>query len=302
MGNPRNERQKTRPKGTISETKAWLEAFDGANGGRAFLSKEEWEKARETVIAACGQRTWMRPGGLRPFVTATCRLAQWAQAEGLETSVQTLLQRDVIEAFLAATEHQDARPFLAKLAFELNGAKVAGAGKARPKYQVPYSEAEIEALIRFAKAQSSEFRRDTLLAYIGLGAGAGIVRGEIRSVRAMDLHQHGEAWFVRVSKRCARVDERYRGLIEEAAKARPKGTLIVNQKGKNHLTRVREWAQRQQGVPRLCGWQLRATYIKGLVESPASLMEPLSFTGIEKLEALTYYVEFASPVAPCEGK
>jgi integrase len=57
----------------------------------------------------------------------------------------------------------------------------------RERAKLPYSRAEIEGYLRLAACLSTEARRMRASALICLGAGAGIVAGELREVRGTDV-------------------------------------------------------------------------------------------------------------------
>lgn len=74
----------------------------------------------------------------------------------------------------------------------------------RERAKAPYAAAEIEGYLRLAGALSTERRRMRASALICLGAGAGVIAGELRHVRGSDVVQRAGGVIVLVSGRRAR--------------------------------------------------------------------------------------------------
>jgi integrase len=75
----------------------------------------------------------------------------------------------------------------------------------RERAKAPYTPAEIEGYLRLAGAQSTRARRMHATALICLGAGAGIVAGELRRLRGSDVLERSGGVLVAVAGQRARM-------------------------------------------------------------------------------------------------
>ncbi len=146
--------------------------------------------AREVVSAAA-------PGSrarARALLFAACRLAAFAEGVGLELQ-QALVCEAMIERFVAegcptvsSATRRTLRTNLRSLARSLERyPPPVPLALARERAKAPYTVAEIDGYLRLARALSSEQRRVRASALICLGAGAGIIAGELRGVRGSDI-------------------------------------------------------------------------------------------------------------------
>ena len=90
----------------------------------------------------------------------------------------------------------------------------------RERAKQPYSPAEIDGFLRLAAAQSTRARGLRASALICLGAGAGVIAGELRHVRGSDVVERSGGVLVQVAGGRARavpVLERYHEPLLEAA-------------------------------------------------------------------------------------
>lgn len=179
--------------------------------------------ARE-VVRACVPATAARAKNL---LFAAGRLAAFAERVGLELD-GALLSEAVIERFVLAgcsglspASVRTLRTNLRALARLLERCpEPEPTPLARERAKVPYSEAEIEGYLRLARALSTERRRMRATALICLGAGAGVIAGELRHVRGSDVASRAGGVLVVVSGGRARsvpVLARYHSPLRQAA-------------------------------------------------------------------------------------
>jgi integrase len=164
--------------------------------------------AREAVAAAAPATA----ARAKALLFAASRLACFGQSVGLELSPEVLLQPSVIERFVVGGCRSASPATRRTLRTNLRGLARAlerypepvPVALARERAKRPYSPAEIDGYLRLAAAQSSERRRMRCQALVSLGAGAGIIAGELRHVRGRDVVVRAGGVLVLVSGRRAR--------------------------------------------------------------------------------------------------
>jgi integrase len=142
---------------------------------------------------------------------AASRLAAFAERAGLELD-RTLLCEAVIERLvlqgrdrLSPASVRTLRTNLRSLARSLERyPQPTPVPLVRERAKAPYSEAEIDGYLRLAACQSTKARRLRASALICLGAGAGIIAGELRHLRGSDVVERGGGVLVLVSGARAR--------------------------------------------------------------------------------------------------
>lgn len=126
----------------------------------------------------------------KALLFAAGRLAAFAESLGLELRAQELLCEAMIERLtiracrsLSPASVRTIRSNLRALARALEAhPEPAPLALPRERAKDPYCDAEIEGYLRLALAQSTVARRMRCAALICLGAGAGIVSGELRHI------------------------------------------------------------------------------------------------------------------------
>lgn len=152
------------------------------------------------------------PQRAKALLFCASRVAAFAESVGLELCAEALLSEAAIERFvlrgcagLSPATRRTLRTNLRSLARSLErhpGPLPVALPRERAK--PPYSEAEVEGYLRLAAAQSTRARRVRCQALICLGAGAGIVAGELRHVHGSDVVARAGGVLVLVSGRRGR--------------------------------------------------------------------------------------------------
>jgi len=160
--------------------------------------------AKEMVAGAAAQS----PARAKAFLFAASKLGTFAEAVGLELSADVLLHPSVIErccgpeaSAMSAPTRRTVRSNLRSLARILGPAGPAAAALPRERAKVPYSAGEVAAFLALADAQPTALRRARANALVCLGAGAGLVGGELRRVRGHDVVCRSGGVLVRVGGR-----------------------------------------------------------------------------------------------------
>ncbi len=226
--------------------------------------------ARQVVTAAA-------PGGrdrAKNLLWAAGRLAGWAIPLGLEPVPQVLLHPSVIERFTAhapglsgparRTLRTNLR-FLARAVVpHLDPADVP---LPRERARAPYTPAEIAGFLALADAQPVLPRRMRAAALVCLGAGAGLIRSDLRNVHGSDVTARSGGVIVTVrggrAPRAVPVLARYHaGLLAAAEFAGGAlltgGTDAARHNISNPLTRSLAGGT---GLPPLDTSRLRATWL-----------------------------------------
>jgi integrase len=221
------------------------------------------------------------PGGrerAKNLLWAAGRLADWAIPLGLELAPQVLLHPSVIERFtahapgLTGVTRRTLRTNLRFLARAVVPALApADAPLPREHAKAPYSRAEIDGYLALAAAQPTAARRMRTAGLICLGAGAGLIRADLRGVRGSDIICRSGGVLVQVHGRRPRavpVLARYhQPLLASAAFA---GTGLVtggtDPARRNVTTPLTRALAGGTGLPRLDTSRLRATWLAECAE------------------------------------
>ena len=177
------------------------------------------------VVAQAGPAT---PARCKALLFAAGRLAAFAEQVGLDLSSDVVLCDAVIERFVlvgcpavSPATRRTLRTNLRALARAIERyPHPVPAPLARERAKDPYSPAEIAGFLRLADAQSTHARRLRASALVCLGAGAGVIAGELRHVRGSDIVCRSGGVLVTVGgarSRAVPVLERYQQRLLEAA-------------------------------------------------------------------------------------
>jgi hypothetical protein len=230
--------------------------------------------ARDVVTAAgpAGQER------AKNLLWAAGRLADWGTGLGLDLVPGVLLHPSVIERFaahapgLTGVTRRTLRTNLRFLArCVVPQLAPADAPLPRERAKAPYSLAEIEGYLALAAAQPTAARRMRAAGLVCLGAGAGLIRADLRAVRGTDIIYRSGGVLVQVSgsrPRAVPVLARYhQPLLAAAAFA---GTGLVtggtDPARRNVTTPLTRALDGGTGLPRLDTSRLRATWLAGCAE------------------------------------
>ena len=226
--------------------------------------------ARQVVPAA-------GPGGrerAKNLLWAAAKLADYGTGLGLDAEPQVLLHPSVIERFTAHAPGLSGparRTLRTNLRFIARRAvpQLAPADTPLPRERAkaPYSPAEIAGYLALADAQPTLARRMRAAGLVCLGAGAGLIRSDLRAVRGSDVicRSGGVIVVVRGGRRprVVPVLARYHDLLLAAAEFAG-GRLVTGgtDPARRNLTTplIRSLAG-GTGLPRLDTSRLRATWL-----------------------------------------
>ena len=226
--------------------------------------------ARE-VVARAEPGTRARAKAL---LFAAGKLAVFGERVGLELDAGVLLHASVIERFIltgtdgvSPATRRTLRTNLRALARALERyPEPAPMRLARERSKAPYSDGEIAGYLALAAAQSTRSRRMRATALVCLGAGAGLIGGELRHVTGQDVVERSGGLLVLVGGRRARavpVLERFHDPLRAAAAFAGGGYLLGGSapERRNLTDTLTVGLCSDAGLPRLQAGRLRSTWL-----------------------------------------
>jgi integrase len=225
--------------------------------------------ARDVVTRTAPERT----DRAKCLLWAAGKLADYGTGLGLEPVPEVLLHPSVTERFTrCAPGLSGAARRTLRTNLRFIGRRVvprfypADAPLPRERAKAPYSPAEIAGFLALADAQPTAGRRMRAAALVCLGAGAGLIRGDLREVRGADVARRSGGVVVQVRGPRARavpVLARYQEPLLAAAAHAASGLVCGGtEPGRRNLTFPLVSAlDGGQGLPRLDTSRLRATWL-----------------------------------------
>jgi integrase len=227
------------------------------------------------VIARTGPQGRERAKNL---LWAAGRLADYAISLGLELVPEKVFHPSVIERFArcapgvsgaARRTLRTSQRFIARRV--VPQLYPADAPLPRERAKTPYTQVEIAGFLALADAQPTMERRMRAAGLVCLGAGAGLIRSDLRDVRGKDVIARSGGLIVAVPGRRARtvpVLARYHQPLLAAARFAGTGLITGGtDPGRRNLTNPLTTAlSGGSGLPRLDTSRLRATWLAGCAE------------------------------------
>ena len=230
--------------------------------------------AREVIAA-------VQPGGqerAKNLLWAAGRLADYAASLGLDLVPEVVFHPSVIERFarcapglsgVARRTLRTSQRFIARRVVpQLYPADVP---LSRERAKAPYTAAEIGGYLALADAQPTAERRMRAAGLVCLGAGAGLIRADLRDVRGSDVACRAGGVVVQVKGRRPRVVpvlSRYHGPLLAAARFAGSGLVTGGaDPGRRNLASPLITALGGgTGLPRLDTSRLRATWLREVAD------------------------------------
>jgi integrase len=238
-----------------------------------------WEPSSVSAPAAAFARDAVARAGPGRAERAKCllwaagRLADWAIPLGMDAVPGALLHPSTVERFTrSAPGLSDVARRTLRTNLKFVGRRVvphlypADAPLPRERAKRPYSPAEIDGFLALAAAQPTRERRMRASALVCLGAGAGLIRGDLRGVRGADVARRPGGVVVAVTGPRARavpVLSRYHRPLLAASRFAGDGLVCGgDDPGRRNLTsRLIAALDGGGGLPRLDTSRLRATWL-----------------------------------------
>jgi integrase len=209
---------------------------------------------------------------------AAARLADFAASLGLDMVPEVVFHPSVIERFAVAAPGltgsarrtlRTNQRFIARRV--VPALHPADAALPRERAKAPYGAAEIAGYLALADAQPTAARRARAAGLVCLGAGAGLIRGDLRQIRGSDVTARSGGVVVQVRgvrPRVVPVLARYHDPLLAAAASAGSGLVTggAETTRKNLTTRLNASLAGGAGLPRLEGSRLRATWLADCAE------------------------------------
>jgi hypothetical protein len=283
-----------------------------AAGTAAYIGR--WRPSSVSPEAAAFARQVVplaAPGGrerAKNLLWAAARLADYAIPLGLEPVPEVLLHPSVIERFarcapgLSGVARRTLRANLRFLARRVVPQLLpADVPLPRERAKAPYNAAEIAGYLAVADAQPAVTRRMRAGGLVCLGAGAGLIRSDLRAVRGTDVicRSGGVIVAVRGARpRVVPVLSRYHERLLAAARFAGAGLVCggTDPGRRNITTPLTRSLSGGAGLPRLDTSRLRATWLADIAEQLglATFMHAAGITCSQRLGDLLASLEPAS--------
>ncbi|MHB8660289.1 MAG: hypothetical protein ACYC91_20630 [Solirubrobacteraceae bacterium] len=254
-------------------TSSSVPAASAARAIAAYAPSSVSAGAAGFARAVVAQAAPATPARCKALLFAAARLAAFAEQVGLGLE-EELLQGAVIERFIlvgcpdvSPATRRTLRTNLRALARSFERyPEPAAVPLVRERSKQPYSLSEIDAYLRLAAAQGTQARRMRAGALVCLGAGAGIITGELRHVRGTDVVVRSGGVLVKVAgarSRWVPVVERYQHrLLQAAAFAGDRYVIGGRNPDRRNVTETLSAAlSTDVSLPRLQAGRLRSTWL-----------------------------------------
>jgi len=276
-------------------------ADDGGGLAAGYIAR--WRPSSVSPQAAAFARQVVPaagPGGrerAKNLLWAAAKLAEYAAGLGLEPVPEVVLHPSVIERFarcapgLSPVARRTLRTNLRFIARRVvPHLAPADLPLPRERAKAPYSAAEIAGYLALADAQPALSRRMRAAGLVCLGAGAGLIRADLRAVRGTDVicRSGGVIAAVRSARpRVVPVLARYHDRLLAAAAFAGTGLICggADPARRNITTPLTRSLAGGAGLPRLDTSRLRATWLRDCAEllGLATFMQAAGITCSQRL-------------------
>src|ERR1035441_9555312 len=274
-----------------------------------------WEPSSVSAEAAAFARDVVAKTGpagrdrAKSLLWAAGKLADYAMPLGLEAVPEVLLHPSAVERFTrCAPGLSPAARRTLRTNLRFTGRRVvpqfypADLPLPRERAKKPYSPAEISGFLALADAQPTLGRRMRATGLICLGAGAGLIRGDLRDVRGTDVSCRSGGVLVAVRGPRARavpVLSRYQDRLLAAAESAGSALICggTEKRRRNITSPLVSALDGGAGLPRLDTSRLRATWLADCGEALglATFMRAAGISCSQRLGDLVAGLEPGSP-------
>ena len=281
------------------------ETAAGLSGEAGYTSR--WQPSSVSAAAASFARTVVAAAGphsrarAKNLLWAAGKLADYGIGLGLEPVPEVLLHPSVIERFtahapgLTGVTRRTLRTSLRFIARAVVPAlHPADAPLPRERAKAPYTRAEIDGYLALADAQPTHARAMRAAGLVCLGAGAGLIRADLRAVRGTDICRRsgGVVAEVRGARpRTVPVLARYHEILLAAAQFADQNLVTGGTSPERHniTNPLARSLAGGAGLPRLDTSRLRATWLADCAQLPglATFLHAAGITCSQRLGDIT---------------
>ena len=226
----------------------------------------------------------------------------WAQAEGLELTVQTVMRFEVIDTHCRSLSERSAgtrRSHLRSLARDANPAGVPPPGVTYEHNTVkaPYPAAEMAAIRRISLTQPTAAQRRCMCAVVGLARGAGLDSQDFRHLRRRHVEDRGDdGIWVHVHDprpRLVPVRRQWEDMVRIGLDGLRPDDLVIGQSAtrRNLAAKVIEKATILGDAPKIKMSRLRTTWLADLLTDDVPLTVVMAVSGLTSARTITEILE-----------
>ncbi|MEZ5376969.1 MAG: hypothetical protein R2733_10700 [Acidimicrobiales bacterium] len=273
------------------------------------MPADEWEAIKSDVLAVVAAG---RPDSRKieqAWLSDVAGLARWAYRRGQPRTVESLLLPWVIEAYVADPGNgwsggtaRTIRSRLTQLARRALGDDAVPGYEvplAPPDPRAPFSDAEIAAVVAWARFMNTPAQRHSLLAAMACCAGAGLNANELASLRGehvVEVDGHAHIVVEGARQREIPVTDEWHEIALHAASSvgrdrfvfRPERRTVSRNTTNDFFHKMRAKAHGQ--VPLLSCQRLRATWIVGRLKAGCPVVAVADGAGIQRGGLARYLV------------
>lgn len=262
------------------------------------VDDEAWVAVRPLFLAVIGCSSARGAVAFKERCIALAAFLAWADSEGVELSVPSLMRFEVIDEYVRSLSTSGAatrRSHLRSLARDANPAGIPPVPLRYPHITVkePYSEPEMAAIRRVALTQPTPIQRRSMCAVVGLGRGAGLDSRDFRFLTGGDVDDRGgDGIWVEVRgprPRLVPVRRRWEDLVRVGLDGLGSESLVIGSSAsrRNIVAKIVEGATVLGDAPKIEAGRLRTTWLADLLASDVPLTVVMAVSGLRSARTIT---------------
>jgi hypothetical protein len=254
-----------------------------------------WPRLAPVVTEALTRSNIRGVDSFRKYLTHLGYFLAWAESEGLSVELESVVRAHTDEyartgmAGSSEKSRSDRRARLRLIADQINPGQAPDRGVpvSRPSIKPPYTDREMNQIIRVARTQPSSSQSRKLSLCVGVGAGAGLDSPDLRHLRGRDVRDRKSAGITITTTgtrpREVTVLRSYESLVRHGLTGIGSDDLLVGKKEtrRNIAARVIGEAVVMGECPRIEQSRLRSTWLASLLTEPVPLAIVLSAAGLQ---------------------
>ena len=281
-----------------------------------LMPQAHWAAIEEFVRSSVTEAQPATPYAARDLLSGFTQLVRWAWQRGYELDRRVILDRFVIEEFIAtgcpaswsSGSRGNRRSQLFRLSESLLGVE-ARTPRLLPlapsEPSEPYTLSELVAFRSWAGGQTTVAKRRSAMVLLSLCAGAGLSAEDLTGLQVRHIAMVDGCLVVNVQGRRARqtcvLAEWETELADIVASMPPDVYVFKPQRTAISKNAVSNFLIQTSGATRPNSQRLRVTWIVHHLSAATPVIVLLNAAGVSSLEALTRYVQFVPDPEPAEA-
>lgn len=269
----------------------------------ASLDDVTWATVRPMFLAVIASTEVRGSDAFTKRCIALAAFLGWADREGLESSIPTLMRFEVIDTYVRSLSSRNAgsrRSHLRSLARDANpvGVPVSAASYEHVPLKTPYSIAEMAAIRRIALNQPTPAQQRSMCAVVGLARGAGLDSQDFRHLgrSCVDDRDTDGIWVdVQGARpRLVPVRRQWEGLVRSGLEGLGPDSLVIGTSTtrRNIAAKVIEKATILGNAPKIEASRLRTTWLADLLTDNVPLSVVMAVSGLTSARTITEIVHY----------